>query len=437
MENSQMDMMQDAMQGAPMENTPQDNTADAGRGTDSVMAHLSLGEVVIPRAFLDDPNVMQALQQIFEAGGADMNQYTVGHEANSINPETGYPEFGFGKFLRKAFSIAAPIALSYFAPGIGTALGSTLSASTLGAIGGGIGGAAGGALSGGGVKGALTGAALGAGGGYLSNGGASELLGGTQLGNTLGLSNPEGGSVIGNAIGSSGVGGSASTGQGLFGSLLSGDTFGTTAGSVLPNGIGPTQGTGVLGAAGRVSSSIGSNLGGLTSGAGGGSSFGGISTLGSVLGGFQQDSALKKQKQQLLAAQGQQLGNLENLNPKDVQNDPGYQFNLEQGQQGLNRALGAQGGLFSGNALKAASEYNQNFANNYYNQAYQRQANKVGAQNDIYGNTGNINANATMASSNNINQTLANALGANVGNYNGGQMSNADLLALMKQRGLA
>lgn len=382
MQNSAMDMRQA---------TPQDNMADAGRGTDTVMAHMSLGEVVIPRAFLDDPQVMQALQQIFEAAGADINEFTVGHEANKINPETGYPEFRFriGRLLR----VAAPLALSYFAPGIGTALGSSIlgagaaGASTLGnaLVGAGIG-----AATGGGLKGALTGAAF---GGVSANLGSlgSGLQGATQTGATL--DQP----------------------SGILGSLR--------------------------GATGLSNADFSSLGGGLVGSSGGGNSLSGLSTAASALGGLQQDAALKKQKEQLLAAQQQQLGNLDNLNPQDVQNDPGYQFNLAQGQEALNRSLGAQGGLFSGAALKAASQYNQDYANNYYNQAYQRQASKVGAQNDIYGNRGNILGNSTLARSNNINQALANAVGGNVGSFNGlnnfSSLTNEQLLALMKQRGLA
>jgi len=120
------------------------------------------------------------------------------------------------KTIKSVASIALPIALSYFAPGIGTALGSTMSASSLGAIGGAVGGAAGGAINGGGVKGVLTGAALGAAGGYLGNGGASELLGGTAVGDALGLTNPAfaGANVTGlpsNAVASAPGGAVAST----------------------------------------------------------------------------------------------------------------------------------------------------------------------------------------------------------------------------------
>jgi hypothetical protein len=435
---------------------PQAAPEEAGRGTDTVMAHLSLGEVVIPREFLENPQVMQALQMIFQDGGADMAEFTVGDPANKINPETGYPEFfKFKKFFKSVAPIALPIALAALGPaafggaglfaslGGAGALGTGLAASTSSALGGALGGGLGGAIGGGGVKGVVKGAALGGAGGYLAGGGASELLGGTQLGNTLGLANPDGGSLIGNAIGSSGAGGSAANGTGLFSNLLSGNTFGTTAGSALPNGVGATQGTGILGSVGRTTASLGDAFGGLTGGSssGGGSSFGNIGAMGSLasaLGGSGQDRAIKKQEDQLLGAQNQQLSNLENLNPVDVQNDPGYQFNLQQGQQGLDRKAAASGGLFSGAALKDASQYNQDFANNYYQQAYGRQANLVGAQNDIYGNTGNINANATMGRSNNLNQTLANAFGANVGSSMGANnMSTAELLALLKQRGVA
>jgi len=431
-------------------NMPQGAPEEAGRGTDTVMAHLSLGEVVIPRAFLDDPQVMQALQMIFQDGGADMAEFTVGDPANKINPETGYPEFfKFKKFFKQVAPIALPIELAalgpaafggagLFAAGGGAgALGTGLTASTSSALGGALGGGLGGAIGGKGTGDIIKGAALGGAGGYLAGGGASELLGGTQLGNTLGLVNPDGGSLIGNAIGSSGVGGSAANGTGLFSNLFSGNTLGTTAGNVVPNGVGPTQGTGVLGGVGRTTASLGDAFGGLTGGSssGGGSSFGNIGAMGSLasaLGGFGQDRAIKKQEDQLLGAQNQQLSNLQNLNPVDVQNDPGYQFNLQQGQQGLDRRAAAQGGYFSGQALQDAAKFNQDFANNYYQQAFQRQSGIVGAQNDIYGNRGNVQANSTMGRSNNINQTLANALGAQVGNYNGA--NNNDLLAMLKLR---
>jgi hypothetical protein len=453
MENSAMDMGQDAMRGAPAEGSPQDNAADAGRGTDSVLAHLSLGEVVIPRAFLDDPQVMQALQMIFQDGGADMAEFTVGDPANKINPETGYPEFWKGwKTIRQVAKVAAPIAAS-FIPGVGP-----LAAAAIGA------GA--GAMGGGGLKGALIGGALsGIGSGLAGN--ATTALKGTALG---GFENSISGALspIGTAIksGVSGIGSGIGSALSDFGNYTGLSDVGSGIGNAFSSLSGPVSGaipaanvgkaftvdnnlpwltdvaTGAAkanpfsGGASSTPSLFGSILGGSSS-LGGGSSFGGLglgSSLASALGGFQQNKSLNKQENQLLQAQGQQLGNLENLNPVDVQNDPGYQFNLQQGQQGLDRRAAANGGYFSGGALKDAAQYNQDFANNYYQQAYGRQADKVGAQNNIYNNTGTVKSNATMGKSNNINQTLANALGANVGNYNGS--SDAQLLALLRQRGV-
>lgn len=339
----------------------QDPQAEAGRGTDNVMAHMSLGEIVIPRAMQDDPRVMEFLQQAFEAMGADINEFTVGHQANKINPETGYPEFGFGSFLKKAFKIAAPIALSYFAPGIGSALGSTLGASTLG----GIGGAAGGLLSGGGLKGA----ALGGLGGYAMQGGFGSLGSGVQGAGTAAT----GGAPIG-------------AGQGIIG--RAGDAIGLSKNSL-------------------------GSLGGLVGGGGGGSSFGGNMVgqgLSSAIGGLAQSDAIKKAQEAQLRAQQQQLANIDTFDPSNITNDAGYQFNLAEGQRGLDRSAAAAGGLQSGAALKAAARYNQQFADNALNSAYGRYSDRVGAQNSIYGNIGNVKAQSGLAGAQNIASTASGIL---------------------------
>lgn len=338
-------MMQQQMQEAPEE---------AGRGTDTVMGHLSLGEIVIPRAMLDDPQVMEALQAMFAQYQVDINEFTVGHEANKINPETGYPEF-FGKFFKKAFKFVAPIAASYFG---GPLLGSALGSATAG---GALAGAAGGLLSGGGLKGALTGAAL---GGLTPN--IGSLAGGVAQGpSQIGQIRPSG------------------TGAGILG--------------------------GISKATGLTSNSLPS-LSGLVGSAGGGSSFGGNvagQALSSGIGGLFQSDAIKKAQEAQLRAQQQQLANIDTFDPSNITQDAGYQFNLEQGQQGLNRSLAAAGGLQSGAALKAASEYNQKYADNALNSAYQRYANRVGAQNQIYGNQGDIRAASGLAGAENIARTAS------------------------------
>jgi hypothetical protein len=54
------------------------------------------------------------------------------------------------------------------------------------------------------------------------------------------------------------------------------------------------------------------------------------------------------------------------------QTDPGYQFRLAQGQRGVESSASARGGVLSGAALKGLDQYNQNFASNEYQNAYNR-----------------------------------------------------------------
>jgi hypothetical protein len=54
------------------------------------------------------------------------------------------------------------------------------------------------------------------------------------------------------------------------------------------------------------------------------------------------------------------------------QNDPGYQFRLQQGQQALQNSAAARGGLLSGGTAKALTDYNQNAASGEYGNVYNR-----------------------------------------------------------------
>jgi hypothetical protein len=56
----------------------------------------------------------------------------------------------------------------------------------------------------------------------------------------------------------------------------------------------------------------------------------------------------------------------------DFQQDPGYQFRLQQGQEALDNSAASRGGLLSGAQLRATADYNQNFASNEYSNAYNR-----------------------------------------------------------------
>lgn len=338
--------------------------AKKGRGGDTVMAHLTLGEMVLPAPMVADPEVQQVLGALFQAYGANPNEFTVGDPANKINPETGEMEFGWlSKIFKKIAPIALPILGTLMAPGIGTSLGlgatgGLLSSTGLGlsnaaitGLGGALGGAAGGLAGGGGLKGALTGAALGGSGGYITGaGGLAGAAEGLGMG-TVGL--PASGSTIS--------------------SLAAGQGLGSAASGAL-GGLGNAGGTGLAGA-----------LSGLSSGAGGLLSTPNIARIGgSLYGAAQEDEAAKKAREAMLAqtnpynemglkAQTQLSNNLsEGFNPGDLTSDPGYQFRLKQGQDALNASLAAQGLSESGPALKAAQEYGQNFAANEYSNAYDR-----------------------------------------------------------------
>jgi hypothetical protein len=54
------------------------------------------------------------------------------------------------------------------------------------------------------------------------------------------------------------------------------------------------------------------------------------------------------------------------------QEDPGYAFRFNEGMKGLNANAAARGGLISGNALRAATDYGQALGSQEYQNAYQR-----------------------------------------------------------------
>lgn len=79
--------------------------ASYGRHGDDTVAHVETGELVIPKALIEDNPRLRAsiFSHLEELGVEDPERYVVGSGANSINPDTGLPEFFFKK-IRKAFS---------------------------------------------------------------------------------------------------------------------------------------------------------------------------------------------------------------------------------------------------------------------------------------------------------------------------------------------
>jgi len=76
-----------------MKNALLQSRRNKGRKGDKEIAHLTPGEIVIPRAFAEDDDFRTLLAHIFEQNGASLEEYIVGSGKNKINPETGYLEF--------------------------------------------------------------------------------------------------------------------------------------------------------------------------------------------------------------------------------------------------------------------------------------------------------------------------------------------------------
>ena len=78
--------------------------ASYGRYGDDTVAHVETGELVIPKALIDEnPKLRDSIfQHLEELGVEDPERYVVGSSANSINPDTGLPEFfNIGKIFKK------------------------------------------------------------------------------------------------------------------------------------------------------------------------------------------------------------------------------------------------------------------------------------------------------------------------------------------------
>lgn len=108
--------------------------ASQGRYGDQMIAHVAPGEVILPKKLVADPELKKQLEELYEKFGVSLDQYTVGNDANSINPNTGIMEFGFLSDLWKGIKKNAPT--------IGHIVGFAVG----GPIGAGIGGAIGGAV---------------------------------------------------------------------------------------------------------------------------------------------------------------------------------------------------------------------------------------------------------------------------------------------------
>lgn len=101
---------------------------------------------------------------------------------------------------------------------------------------------------------------------------------------------------------------------------------------------------------------------------------------------------------------------------QDFQEDPGYQFDLSQGQQAIQRSAAASGGLMSGGTLKSINNYSQGMASNEYQNAYNRftqnQTNQFNRLASIAGTGQTANGQVVQAGTNMADQVGQNTMGA-------------------------
>jgi hypothetical protein len=93
--------------------------AGLGRFEDDTLAHVATGEMIVPPQSIT-PQTRSMIESDMMNMGMNPNQYVVGGE-NSINPNTGMPEFFLKKLVKKlgkAVKKIAPIAVN-FIPGVG------------------------------------------------------------------------------------------------------------------------------------------------------------------------------------------------------------------------------------------------------------------------------------------------------------------------------
>jgi hypothetical protein len=113
--------------------------ASYGRYGDDKLVHAETGELIVPKALIEDnPKLRDSIfGHLRDMGIEDPERYVVGSRANSINPDTGLPEFFLKnlfkkvskavkkvskkvvKLVKKAAPVIIPIALNTLFPGMG------------------------------------------------------------------------------------------------------------------------------------------------------------------------------------------------------------------------------------------------------------------------------------------------------------------------------
>lgn len=105
--------------------------------------------------------------------------------------------------------------------------------------------------------------------------------------------------------------------------------------------------------------------------------------------------------------------NLSDYPAYNFQQDPGYQFRLDEGTRALERGAAARGGLLSGGFARKALRYAQDYASNEYQNVYNRIASIAG-----FGQTAtNASTNLIFGTAQGVGNALTNAGEARASGY--------------------
>ena len=257
------------------------------------------------------------------------------------------------------------------------------------------------------------------------------------------------------------IGGVAGAGGGYVAGGGNVPGLGSIGGELGPGGYGPpTPGSGVLGSlsslTGTTANAGGGGMSALTGGGTGGLIGPALRAGGSIYSYGQNQDANEDIERALMQAGQQGINTLRpylsqglqaqqdlaaalqgTFEPGDLTQDPGYQFQLQEGQKAIDRQLASQGLGQSGAAIKAATQYSQGLADQTYQDAYNRwlssRAQNIGGFDslagrgigaaggiaNLQGDLGGVRASTLGANQQNRDRLIASLLGA----FGGGDSS--------------
>lgn len=116
---------------------------------------------------------------------------------------------------------------------------------------------------------------------------------------------------------------------------------------------------------------------------------------------------------------------------RQLEQDPGYQFRQQQGENALSRAMAARGMLNSGAALKEAARFNQGLASDEFTNAYNRLSGLAGTGKTAAGNLASLGSQYMQSAGNNAGQMANARASAYAGRAQAQQNALADIMGMV------